>query len=69
MVLREPLAVTRDSQSCLPESAVAVARLNNGVVRNELGHVCTARMYVAVRPCCSTSNNSLMQRQSACQIQ
>jgi hypothetical protein len=44
------------------ESAVAVARLNNGVVRMELVRFCTARMHVLVEPCCSTSNNSLMWR-------
>jgi hypothetical protein len=46
----------------LHESVVAVASLNNGVVRIQLGLFCTARMHVVVEPCCSTSNNSLMQR-------
>jgi hypothetical protein len=48
----------------LHESVVAVAILNNGngVVRIQLGRFCTARMHVVVEPCCSTSNNSLMQR-------
>jgi hypothetical protein len=32
----------------LYESAVAVARLNNSVVRIELGYACTARI---VQPC------------------
>jgi hypothetical protein len=46
----------------LHESVVAVAILNNDEVRIQLGHFCTARMHVVVEPCCSTSNNSLMQR-------
>jgi hypothetical protein len=44
------------------KSVVAVAMLNNSVVRIDLGRFCAARMHVVVEPCCSTSNYSLMQR-------
>jgi hypothetical protein len=53
-VIRERVAVTCAASY---ESVVAVARLNNGVVRIELGRLCTARMHVVVE-----HHNQLIKR-------